>query len=310
MTKQLTQSVSKKRPNNRLTIAQDPEIVSEEVLEAMGISRPAYEEIQSIVGRLPTVEELSTLLAMWKTQGGGQGLLSWLRGQPHSTERHDYLESDLEPHSKEFQEPRIKDCVDIARKLYGANGSQAVMLAENENAVANSQFSRGDAIYMVGDVSGLFANSDYGRQYLHLVDNPIDLPDEQEAKDYIALILDSLQQADAIASYCEIGRGGLFGTLLRCTAHDTGSASKAACVPHRVGFDILSYREVRLDAFLFGEQGARFIAAMQEPQEDFFLQKLVEARLNCCFLGHATKGRILVDGMDFGDRKEYRQYFQ
>ena len=296
----------------------------------MGISRTAYEEIQSIVGRLPTVEELSTLLAMWKTQGSGQGLLSWLRGQPHSTERHDYLESDLEPHSKEFQEPRIKDCVDIARKLYGANGSQAAMLAENENQnenqpafanlefrIQNSKFSRGDAIYMVGDVSGLFANSDYGRQYLHLVDNPIDLPDEQEAKNYIALILGSLQDADAISSHCEIGRGGLFGTLLRCTSPANSKVTHSRLDPKHnsqfriqnsklsTGFDILSYREVRLDAFLFGEQGARYIAAMQEPQEDFFLQKLVEARLNCCFLGRATKGRILVDGMDFGDRREY-----
>ena len=114
----------------------------------------------------------------------------------------------------------------------------------------------------------------------------------RETKDYLSLILGSLHETDAIASYREVSRGGLFGTLLQCT-------------PESVGFDILSYREVRLDAFLFGEQGARYVAALEEPQEDFFLQKLVEARLNCCFLGRTTKGRILVDGMDFGDRRQY-----
>lgn len=252
----------------------------------MGISRPAYEEIQSVVGRLPTVEELSTLLAMWKTQGSGQGLLSWLRGQPHSTERHDYLESELEPQGKEVMEPRIKDCVNIAKTLF----IDTTTLEYGEET--HGLLRRGDAIYMVGDVSGLFVNSDYGRKYLHLVDSPIVLNDEKETDEYLSLILQSLLDSESIASFCKMGRGGLFGTLLKCSTE-------------RVGFDIISYREVRLDAFLFGEQGARYLAAMEESQEDYFLQKLVEARVNCCFLGRATKGRILVDGMDFGDRRQY-----
>jgi hypothetical protein len=32
---------------------------------------------------------------------------------------------------------------------------------------------------------------------------------------------------------------------------------------------------------------------------------LEEARVNCCFLGHVTKGRVLVDDMDYGDIKVY-----
>jgi hypothetical protein len=90
-----------------------------------------------------------------------------------------------------------------------------------------------------------------------------------------------------------ITSGGLFGTLLDITG------------PASLGFDILTCREVRLDAFLFGEQGVRFIATTDEPKEDFFLQKLTEARVICCFLGRATKGRILVDGMDFGSVNRY-----
>ena len=45
--------------------------------------------------------------------------------------------------------------------------------------------------------------------------------------------------------------------------------------------------------------------SLPEEQDDLFLLKMDEARVNCCFLGHATKGRLLVDDMDYGDVKEY-----
>ena len=264
----------------------DNEIISEEMLEGLGISRPAYEEIQKIIGRLPSLDELSTLLAIWQSQGSQQGLLTWLKGQPHSAERHDYLESDAEPESKEIREPRVKECLEIARSLF-ADGATPPPQRE-------SQFRHtGDAIYMVGDVSGLFVNSDYGRRYLHLADNPLDMSDDQESRDYMTMILGSLYGNQTLNSHVGVGRGGLFGALV-------GSGA-----PVGLGFDILTCREVRLDAFLFGEEGVRQIVTMEEQQEDFFLVKLGEARLNCCFLGRVTKGRVLVDGMDFGDIKDF-----
>ena len=33
----------------------DEELVSPEIMEAMGISQPAYEEVMGIIGRMPTV---------------------------------------------------------------------------------------------------------------------------------------------------------------------------------------------------------------------------------------------------------------
>lgn len=271
----------------------DSEIVSEEILEAMGISRLAYEEIQTIIGRLPTVDELSTLLAMWQSQGNRQGLLSWLKGQPHSVERHEYLENELEPQSKEIREPRVKECIAIARAMFGVEDYQPESDKPAQRPVVQEKVHRGDALYMIGDVSEFFVDSDYGRKYLHLVNDPIVMENEQETIDYLTLILTSLRDNDTIFDFKRIGQGGLFGTLLDIT----GSFA--------LGFDILTCREVRLDAFLFGERGVRFIATTDEPREDFFLQKLVEARINCCFLGRATKGRILVDGMDFGSVRRY-----
>lgn len=268
---------------------EDNEIISEEVLEGMGISQPAYEEIQAIVGRLPSIDELSTLMAMWQTSGNQQGLLSWLKGQVHTIERHDYIENEAEPQSREIREPRVKECLAIAHSLFPDSLTPTPL---SDNAVFHN---RGDAVYMVGDVSELFVNSDYGRNYLHLVERPVMMTDDEEQKQYLTMILDALLATESIFSLVEIGSGGLFGTLLRC------------CAPKKMGFDILCCREIRLDAFLFGEQGVRYIVSMDEPKENFFLLKLQEARVNCCFLGRTTKGRIVIDGMDFGDAKDYTE---
>ncbi len=266
---------------------EDKEIISADILAAMGISQPAYEEIQSIVGRLPTIDELSTLMAMWQTSGNRQSLLTWLKGQTHTVERHDYIENAAEPQSRAIREPRVKECLEIAQSLFPSTLTPTPL--PNSALFRN----RGDAVYMVGDVSELFVNSDYGRQYLHLVDSPIMMTDETEQRQYLTMILDALMLSESIFSLTEVGSGGLFGTLLRC------------CAPQHMGFDILCCREIRLDAFLFGEQGVRYIVSMDEPKENFFLQKLQEAQVNCCFLGRTTKGRIIIDGMDYGDARTF-----
>lgn len=282
---------------NNSNVLDRSDIVDESLLEAMGISRPVYEEVMGIVGHLPTIDELGTLLAMWKAQDSRQSLLSWLKGQFHAVEQHDYLENELEPESREYREPEVRECIAIARSLYETDkvSRNASTFPSPQFLIFNSQLSinNGDAIYMIGDVSAFFTNSEYGRRYLHLVDNPMIMDGDEETASYLELILESLMSNDAIIGYRRIARGGLFRAILSMTATE------------RKGFDILTCREVRLDAFLFGEQGVRFVALLDEPREDFFLQKLVEARVNCCFLGRVTKDRILIDGVDFGRSAAY-----
>lgn len=267
--------------NNTLN---NTDIVTDDILDGLGISQPAFQEIGYIVGHRPTVHELGTLLAMWKAQGTRQGLLSWLKGQPHVASPHDYLENDLEPQSKEIPEPRVRECIDIAVNIFPGNSYSS------DNAIG---IHRGDAIYMVGDVSLYFSHSEYARRHLHLVADPIVMDNEDETSNFLSLILDSLLAGNIIFANRRISKGGLFGTLLECVA------------PQRLGFDILTCREVRLDSFLFGESGVRHIVFLEEKNEDFFLQKLTEARVNCCFLGRVTKGRLLVDDMDFGPVSRY-----
>lgn len=255
-------------------------MVDFETAEAMGISRQAFDEVLDIIGRQPTIDELSTLLAMWESNGKQQSLYGWLRGQHHVVERNDYLyEGNAD--NKTIREPRVKECLGIAHDL--CNNYQFSIL--------NSHFTTGLLLYMVGNVSGEFAGSEYARRCLHLVDEPMATGGHEEDCEYIEMILGALAAGKMIDCHAPVGQGGLFCSLLRFTAP--------------LGYDILVPREVRLDAFLFGEEAGRYLVALPETGDDAFLLKMDEARLNCCFLGRTTKNRVMVDGFDFGLVSQY-----
>lgn len=254
--------------------------INYEQAEALGISHEAYDEVLDIVGRIPTMEELSTLLAMWESNGRQQSLYGWLRGQRHSVERNEYLYSGTLDH-KAIKEPKVKECVEIARQL--CNNSTLSSL--------HIRLTTGLLLYMVGNVSTEFADSEYARRCLHLVGEPMGTGGHDEDCQYIEMILSALHDGGLTIANTHISSGGLFGSLLTLSAP--------------LGYDILTPREVRLDAFLFGEEPGRYLVAVSESADDQFLLKLGDARLNCCFLGRTTKDRIMVDGFDFGPVSDY-----
>lgn len=256
------------------------ERLDDSVIEAMGITRPVYEEMTLILGRLPVMDDIGTLLAMWESNGRQQSLLAWLKGMHHVANPDNYIYSGTDSSHKDIKEPRVAECAAIARQL--------VRLPLSPDSFPDS----GLLLYMVGNVSSLFLDSDYARRCLHLTSNPIDLSDYDEVRGYISLILHSMRDAGLLLNIAEVSLGGLFATVV-----SMGGG--------RFGFDILSPREVRLDSFLFGEEPGRSIVSLTEAHDDEFLLKLDEACLNCCFLGRVTKGRVLVDGMDFGPVHDY-----
>ena len=266
-------------------------LLTPEIVEAMGISQPAFEEVQCIIGRMPTVEELSTLLAMWEANGRQQSLYGWLKGQHHLVEKQEYLYTGTDTQHKSIREPRVKDCIALAHQILEGLTTPPTPLGKT------AKISRSENLYMVGNISTDFLDSEYARQCLHIVAEPIKMTTANEETEYLELILGSLLNAGVITSARSVGQGGLFASLVEsCRPVDSQPP---------VGFDILTCREIRLDAFLFGEEPGRYVASLPESQDDLFLLKMDEARINCCFLGHATKGRVLVDDMDYGEVKAY-----
>lgn len=256
-------------------------VIDFEQVEAMGISRQAFDEVLDIIGRQPTIDELSTLLAMWESNGKQQSLYGWLRGQHHVVERNEYLYEGVADH-RVIREPKVKECLEIAQMLCKTSPCPPQ---------GGTGLTTGLLLYMVGNVSSEFADSEYARRCLHLVSEPRAATGHEADCQYIEMILDALSGGGMVEAHTEVGQGGLFCSLLRFTAP--------------LGYDILVPREVRLDAFLFGEEEGRYLAVLPESQDDAFLLKMDEARLNCCFLGRTTKNRVVVDGFDFGPVSQY-----
>ena len=253
-----------------------------DLAESLGISHEAYDEVLDIVGHIPTIDELSTLLAMWESNGRQQSLYGWLRGQHHVVERNDYLYDGTADH-RAVREPKVKECLAIAEKL----------CKNIQPNTSKSPLSTGLLLYMIGNVSTEFATGEYARRCLHMVDAPMATGGHEEDCQYIEMILSALCDSGLVLADSVVADGGLYCSLLRWTSP--------------MGYDILAPREVRLDAFLFGEEPGRYLAAVEECHDDAFLLKMDEARLNCCFLGRVTKNRIMVDGFDFGPVRDYLQ---
>lgn len=254
-----------------------------EQAESLGISREAYDEVLDIVGHIPTMEQLSTLLAMWESNGKQQSLYGWLRGQKHTVQRNEYLYCGSDE-ARAIREPRVKECLAIAHTLTSSSTYSNIH-------PPLSKPSTGLLLYLVGNVGSEFTDSEYARRCLHLVDQPMAVNGNEEDCQYIELILEALLTNGMLTDQCHVTEGGLFCSLLRWVKP--------------LGFDILAPREVRLDAFLFGEERGRYLVAVEEAGDDIFLLKMDDARLNCCFLGRTTKNRILVDGFDFGPVSDY-----
>lgn len=254
--------------------------VGYEQAEAMGISHEAYDEVLDIVGRIPSMDELSTLLAMWESNGRQQSLYGWLRGQRHTVQRDEYLYSGNADH-KAVREPKVKDCLELAYTLCTDLHIDKTRLP----------FGTGSLLYLVGNVSSEFADGEYARKCLHLVETPMVASGSSDECQYVELIVGALESGGLLTGSLEVSVGGLFCSLLRFVAP--------------MGYDILAPREIRLDAFLFGEAKGRYVVALREEQDDQFLLKMDEARLNCCFLGRTTKNRIVVDGYDFGPASDF-----
>ena len=276
-------------------------MVDFETAEAMGISRQAFDEVLDIIGRQPTIDELSTLLAMWESNGKQQSLYGWLRGQHHVVERNDYLYSGSADH-KAIREPRVKECLEIAKEISSKTSFSSLTSLTSSTSLTSWTRATGLLLYMVGNVSDEFADSEYARRCLHLVDEPMANGGHEEDCQYIEMILEALKEGEMLLASAPVGQGGLFFSLLRFL-----TPTQAIRQSHNqaIGFDILVPREVRLDAFLFGEECGRYVVALEENQDDAFLLKMDDARLNCCFLGRTTKNRVVVDGYDFGPVSSY-----
>ncbi len=157
--------------------------------------------------------------------------------------------------------------------------------------------AKGDLIFMLGDSQNDISSSEYLYQYHKVKASPAPYFNIDEEIELHQAIRDLIGKG-LIQSAHDCADGGLFVTLLEKS------------MPNELGFDIESVDDVRLDAFLFGEAQGRIVVSVIEAFRDDFIEFMSMSNVPFTLLGHVTKGRLTVDGHDYGTVEEYKDTFE
>ena len=170
-------------------------------------------------------------------------------------------------------------------------------IVENKKHITTLSFQgKSDLIYLIGKCENDISSSEYLASFHKIKESSVpkfDLDTEYDLQQTIT----SLIRKNVIESAHDISNGGLFISLIE------------SCFQNNLGFEIVSSSDVREDAFLFGESPSRVIVSVTETGEDAFLDALNDKKTPFMLLGHVTKGRVVVDDVNFGDISDYKKIY-
>ena len=161
-------------------------------------------------------------------------------------------------------------------------------LVEDKNKTMSLDFkSKGDLIFILGQSYNDISSSEYLVSYHGVKESPAPYFNLEEEYALHQVVKGLISNAHVNAVH-DISDGGLFVTLTEMG------------MPRGLGFDIVTDSEVREDAFLFGEGQGRVVVAVNEDQEDAFIEEMMGSGISFTLLGHVTKGKMMVDDEHFG----------
>jgi phosphoribosylformylglycinamidine synthase subunit PurL len=152
----------------------------------------------------------------------------------------------------------------------------------------------GNSIYLLGEITNDIACSEY-LHYVHEVKySPaphFDLDKEFELQQTISELI----QNKEISSAHDISEGGLFVTL------------SEAGFENKKGFQIKTIKEIRKDAFLFGEGQSRVVVTVSKEKEQAFKARI--KNIPSLKLGVVTGGEIIIDEENWGMITEWQELY-
>jgi phosphoribosylformylglycinamidine synthase len=153
--------------------------------------------------------------------------------------------------------------------------------------------SENDLIYLLGQSRNDINSSEYAYSVCGVKNSPapyFDLEDEFRLQQTII----SAIRAGLLNSAHDCADGGLFITLLE------------SCMPKNLGFEISFDKNIRKDAFLFGEAQSRVVVSVAPGKETDFKNHLEKSGIPFSKLGIVKGKNMLIDGENFGAVEEYK----
>lgn len=170
------------------------------------------------------------------------------------------------------------------------------ILADKNNRMTLDFKNEGDIIYLIGDNRNDISSSEYLYSFHNVKNTPapyFNLDEEFE----VQLAVKSVIKEKTVQSAHDVSDGGLFITL-----------AESAMV-NNLGFEINSEKNIRKDAFLFGEAQGRVVVSVKKEDEIKFVDELKKHKVKFSKLGFVKGKEMRVDGESFGAVAEAKEVY-
>jgi phosphoribosylformylglycinamidine synthase len=170
------------------------------------------------------------------------------------------------------------------------------VMKDKANQMGMDFKKEGDNIYLIGECKNDLASSEYVYSYHNIKNTPapaFDLMEEYAVQDAVKKIISE----KIIESAHDCSDGGLFVALAE------------SCFPNNVGFDITTDRNIRRDAFLFGECQSRVVVSVKKENEIALVDALKKANVKFTKLGFVKGKEMNIDAEMFGAVSEYKKLY-
>lgn len=170
-------------------------------------------------------------------------------------------------------------------------------LLDDYNQMMTLDFkNEGDTIYLIGTSRDDLGSSEYLRSVCGVEFSTcphFDLDEEY----FIQQVLKKAIGRKLVQSAHDISDGGVFAALLE------------SAMPGERGFDIQSDKNIRKDAWLFGEAQSRALVSVRTEQIADFERFLQSENAPFELLGTVTGPQLLIDGENWGSTAEWKRVY-
>lgn len=159
------------------------------------------------------------------------------------------------------------------------------LLDDVKNKMTLGFKNAGDIIYLLGEQKEDINCSQYLSKICGVQNSPAPYFNLEE-EFAIMQVVKNLIADRVVESANDVSEGGLFVSLLEC------------CFPHCLGFEMQTSKEIRQDAFLFGESQGRYLLSINPLQIADFEEKTAE--IPKTKLGKLTDGTLKINDQFWG----------
>jgi phosphoribosylformylglycinamidine synthase II len=170
------------------------------------------------------------------------------------------------------------------------------LLQDKSTQTSLSFKTEGDCIYIIGECKNDISSSEYVYSYHKLKKTPapyFNLDEEFNIQHAVKTVIKN----KLIESAHDCSDGGLFVCLAE------------SAFQRDLGFDIATDKNIRMDAFLFGEAQGRVVVTVKKDNEIALVDELKKLNVKFSKLGFIKGNEIKIDGQPYGSISEFKNLY-